>query len=113
MQSILELSASNDISLKQAAFSPSDLTTPLFINQQSTAELLWVHLQKAGKLLEVHSRIELQVGAERRAVHVGLDFVHEDGQMVVDGVDVCRWVFKVWRSWGDEFRAGGAEEFFE
>lgn len=110
---IIEVIGVDRLALQQAAFDPPHLTTALLVNEQPRAEPVGLDLEEAGQLLEVHGGVQLEVGADCGVEQGILDLVHEDGGLVVDGVDVDGRVVKVWRRGADELGAGGAEEFLE
>lgn len=113
LQCVVEVIGADDFALEQTALDPADLATALLVDQQPRAELLGLDLEETGELLEVHGGVQLQVRADGGVEQGVLDLVHENGGVVVDGVDVDGRVVKVRRSGTDELGAGGAEEFLE
>lgn len=110
---IIQLVRIHHLPVQQPALVPPRLPAPLLVDQQPAPQRLRVCLQEARQLLQVHGRVELQVGFDERGEDVGADLVHEDAEVVVHGVGVQRGRIEVRRRGGDEFRAGGAEEFLE
>ena len=110
---IVQLGPIHHLPLEQPAITPPHAATPLLIHQQPTPQLLRFDLEEAGQLVEVHCRVELEVGLDGRVEEGVFHLVHEDGGLVVDGVDVEGGVVEVGRGGRDEFRTGGAEELFE
>ena len=110
---IVEISSIDNISFKETALNPPQLTVTLLVDQQPRAELVRLNLEEASKLLEVHGRVELEVRLDGRVEDGVAHLVHENGRVVVQRVDVQRGVVKVRRRGADELGAGGAEEFLE
>jgi hypothetical protein len=113
LQSVVEIVGNSRLTLKQSTFNPADLTASLLVDEQPAAELLGLNLEETGELLKVHGGVELEVGADGGVEQGVLDLIHEDGGVVVDGVDVGGRVLEVGRSGGDELGAGGAEQLLE
>ena len=113
LQSVVEVVGNRRLTLKQATLNPADLTAALLVNEQPRAELLGLDLEEASELFEVHGGVELEVGANGRVEQGVLDLVHEDGGVVVHGVDVEGRVVKVGRGGADELGARGAEQLLE
>ena len=110
---IIQLAPQHHLPIQQAPLAPPHLPRPLFVHQQPAPELLLADLEERRQLVEIHGRVEFQVGAHGRVVERVADLVHEDGGVVVHGVDVQRRRGEIRWGRGDEFRAGGAEEVFE
>ena len=113
LQSVVEIVGNSRFALEQSTLDPTNLAATLLVDEQPAAELLGLNLEEAGKLLEVHGGVELEVGADRGVEKSVLDLIHKDGGVVIDGVDVGGRVFEVGRSGGDELGAGGAEQLLE
>lgn len=110
---VVQFVRDNGLTLKQAALDPADLATALLVNQQPGAEFLGLDLEEAGELLQIHRSVEFQVGPDGGVEEGVSDLIHEDGGVVVNGVDVEGRVVEVGRGRADELGAGGAEEFLE
>ena len=110
---IIEIVRIDDITIEQGALGPADLSAALLVDEQPGAQFLGLEFEEAGQLLQVHGGVEFEVGFDGGVPHGVLDLLHEDGEVVVDGVDVEVRVFEVGRGRADEFGAGGAEEVFE
>lgn len=110
---IIQIVRIDDITIQQTTLRPPNLSTPLFIDQQPPPQSLRVDLQKPRQLLQIHGGVQFQITSHGRREHVRLDLVHEDGQMMLDGVDVDLRIIKVRRGGDDEFRTGGAEKLLE
>ena len=90
-----------------------DLPRSLLIDEQPAPQRIGIDFQKPGQLGQVHGGIELEVAADRRRPHVVLHLLHEDREMVLNGIDVEMRVVEVRRRGRDELRARGAEELLE
>lgn len=113
LKSVVEIVGDSRLAIQETTVDPADLAAALLVNEQPRAELLGGHLEETCKFLEVHGSVELEVRADGGVEQGVLDLVHEDGGVVVDGVDVGGWVVEVGRSGVDELRAGRAEELLE
>ena len=113
LHGVVQIVAVHHLAIQQAALTPPHLSAPLLVDEQPAAQLLGLDFQEPSEFLQVHGRVEFEVGLDGRGPHCCFDFVEEDGEVVVDRVDVQFWVVEVRRCRGDEFRAGGAEEVFE
>ena len=113
LHGVVEIASLDDISIQQTALGPPYLPTPLLVDEQPAPQLLGLDFEETSELLEVHGGVELEVALDGRRHHVVLDLVHEDAEVVLDGVDVDLWVVKVGRGWADELGASGAEELLE
>lgn len=103
----------HNIALKQSALAPPQLSVPLLVYKQPAPKLLRVDLEEAGKLLQVHCRVELEVALHGRRHHGVLNLIHEDTKVVLHGVNVDLWVVKIrWRG-VDELGAGRSEKLLE
>lgn len=110
---VIELPAHDDLAVEQAALAPAHLPAALLVDEQPAAEFLLADVEEGRQLVEVHGRVQLEVALDGGAEHGAADLVHEDGRVVVDGVDVQRGRGEIGRRRGDELGAGGAEEFLE
>jgi len=113
LQSVVEIVGNGGLALEQTTLDPADLAATLLVDEQPAAKLLGLNLEEAGELLQVHGGVELQIGADGGVEQGVPDLVHEDGGVVVNGVDVEGRVLEVGRSGGDELGAGGAEQLIE
>lgn len=113
LHGVVEVAGRNDVTLKQAALVPPNLLVPLLVDEQPTPQLLRLNLEEASELLQVHGGVELEIALDGGRHHVVLDVVHEDLEVVLDGVNVDLWVVKVGRGGADELGAGGAEQLLE
>ena len=113
LKSVVEIVGDSRLAIQETTVDPADLAAALLVNEQPRAELLGGHLEETCKFLEVHGGVELEVRADGGVEQGVLDLIHEDGGVVVDGVDVGGWVVEVGRSGVDELRAGRAEELLE
>lgn len=113
LHSVVKVARVHDLTIQKTTLSVPNLSAPLLVDQQPAPESLWVNLKEARKLGQVHGSVELQVASNHWAVHVVLDLLHEDGEVVLNRVDVEVRVVEVWWGWGDEPWAGGAEELLE
>lgn len=89
------------------------MTAALLVHKEPCTQLLGLNVQETGQLAQVHGCVELQVGFDSRVEEGVLDLVHEDGGVVVNGVDVDGWVVKVGGSRADELGACRAEELLK
>ena len=113
MHCIVQIATVDHLSIEQAPLAPPHLPAPLLVHQQPIPQLLGLDLQEARQLLQIHRGVQLQIALDGRGPHVGLDFLHEDGEVVLDGVDVDFRVIEVRRRGRDELGAGAAEELLE
>ena len=113
LHSVVEVAGLNDITIQQTTLGPPYLPAPLLVDEQPAPQLLWLNLQKSSELLQVHGSVELEVALDGRRHHVVLDLVHEDAEVVLNGVNVDFWVVEVGRCGADELGAGGAEELLK
>lgn len=113
IQSVVEVVGADDFALEQTPLDPADLAAALLVDQQPRAELLGLDFEETGELLEVHGGVQLEVRADGGVEQGVFDLVHEDGGLVVDGVDVDGRVVKVRRGGANELGASRAEEFLE
>lgn len=111
--SVVEIAAVDNLAIEQTALAPPQLPVPLLVDEQPAPELLRVDFQKAGKLLQVHGRVKLEVTLDGGRHHGVLHLVHEDAEVVLDGVNVDFRVVEVRRSGVDELGASGAEKLLE
>lgn len=96
LHGIVEIGSVDHLSIKQPVLTPSDLSASLLVNQQPAPELFGLHVKEASQLLQVHGRVQTEVGLDSGAPHVGLHLIHEDLKVVLDRVDVELWVVEVW-----------------
>lgn len=89
------------------------MPSSLLGDQEPRSELLGLHLKETRKLVEIHGGVEAEVRLDGGAPHVGLDLIHEDSEVVLNGVNVGLGVLKVRRNGGDELGARCAEELLE
>ena len=113
LQSVVEVADVDEVAVQQALVLVPQLLGALLGDEQPGAQLVGLDLEEAGELVEVHGGVEAEVRLDGGAPHVGLDLVHEDGEVVLDGVDVGLGVVKVRGHGGDELGAGGAEQLLE
>lgn len=113
MQSIVKVADVDQLAVQETLVLPSQLLGALLGHQEPRSQLVRLHLEEASQLGEVHGGVEAEVGLDGGAVHVGLDLVHEDGQVVLHGVNVGLGVVKVRRNGGDELGAGAAEQLLK
>ena len=113
LKSVVKVVGDDGVTLQQTTLDPADLAAALLVDEQPGAELVRLDLEETGQLLQVHGGVELQVGADGGVEQGVLDLIHEDGGVVVDGVDVVGRVVEVRRSGADELGAGGAEQLLE
>lgn len=113
LQRIIQLPTQDDLPVQQRPLAPPHLPAPLLIDQQPASQLVLADLEERRQLVEVHGRVQLQVALDRGREHGAADLVHEDGGVVVHGVDVEGRGGEVGRRRGDELGARGAEEFLE
>jgi hypothetical protein len=113
LHGVVEIVGGDNITVKQTTLSVSNLLASLLVDQQPSSQGVGVNLEETSQLLDVHGGVELQVRSDSRAPHVVLDLLHEDGKVVLDGVNVDRRVLKVRRSGRDESGAGLAEELLK
>lgn len=110
MHGIVEIVGADDLTVQEAVLGPSDLSASLLVDQQPCAQLLRLDVEEAGQLGQVHGGVQAEVRLDRGVPHVRLDLVHEDGQVVLEGVHVELGVVEVGRRGRDELRAGRAEQ---
>ena len=113
LQGVIQVVGVDHFALQQAAFAPAHLPASLLVHQEPAAQLVRFDFEEAGEFFQVHGGVEFEIGFDGRAPHGGFDLVHEDGEVVVDRIDVQFRVVEVGRGGRDEFGAGGAEEVFE
>lgn len=113
LESVVKVADVDQLAIQETLVSPSQLLGALLGDQEPGSQLIGLHLEEASELAEVHGGVESEVRLDGRAVHVGLDLIHEDGQVVLHGVDVGLGVVKVRRDGGDELGAGGAEQLLK
>ncbi|KAJ8104962.1 hypothetical protein OPT61_g10469 [Boeremia exigua] len=113
LHGVVEVAGGANVALEQTTLVPLDLLVPLLVDEQPTPQLLGLDLEEASELLQVHGGVELEVALDGGRHHVVLDVIHEDPEVVLDGVDVDLWVVKVGRCGADELGAGGAEQLLE
>jgi len=113
LQSVVKVANVDELALQKAVVGPAKLLGALLVDKKPRTELLGLDVKETSQLLKVHGGVQLEVRLDGGAPHVGLDFVHEDGQVVLDRVDVGLGLVKVGGHGRDELRAGGAEELLE
>lgn len=113
LQRIIQLPTQDDLPVQQSPLAPTHLPAPLLIDQQPASQLVLADLEERRQLVEVHGRVQFQVALDRGREHGAADLVHEDGGVVVHGVDVEGRGGEVGRRRGNELGARGAEEFLE
>ena len=109
---VVQLVAIHNLPIQQAPFAPPHLPTPLLVHEQPASQLLRLDVQEPGEFLQIHGRVELEVGFVSGGEHVISHLLHEDGKMVVHGVDVDGGVVVIGGRRGYELGGGGAEELF-
>lgn len=110
MHSVVKIISVDNLSVQKPVLAPSCLSAPLLVDQEEAAELLRINLEEASQLLQVHCGVKPQVRLHGWAPHISLDLVHEDLEVVLNGVHVELWGIEVRRRWGDELGARRAEE---
>lgn len=110
LHGIVKVAHVDQLAIEKAVVGPAQLLGALLVDKQPRAELLGLDRQETSELLEVHGCVQPEVGLHGRAPHVGLDFVHENGQVVLDGIHVGLRVVKVRRNGRDELGARRPEE---
>ena len=110
MHSIVKVIRETNFAIQESILCPSDLSGPLLVDQQPASQLLGLDLEETGQLGQVHCRVQTEVGLDSWVPHVGLDLIHEDGQVVLQRIDVELWVIEVGGSGRDEFGAGRTEQ---
>ena len=113
MHGVIQIGAVDDVTVEQTTLAPSDLTRALLVDEQPGSERLGLDVEEAGELLKVHGSVELEVASHRGRPHVVADLVHEDGDVVVDRIDIDLGVVKVGRGRVDELGARGPEQLLE
>ena len=113
LHSVVEIADVHQLAVQEAVVSPAQLLGALLVNQQPRTKLLVLYIEETSKLVQIHGRVQAEVGLEGRAPHIRLHLVHEDGQVVLDGVDVGRRVVEIWGHGGDELGARRPEELLE
>lgn len=113
LQGIVKIADVDQITLEQALVLPSQLLGALLGDQEPRSEHLGLDLKEASQLGKIHSSVKAEVRLDGRGPHGGLDLVHEDGQVVLDGVDVGLGVVEIRGNGGDELGAGSSEELLE
>lgn len=113
LHGVVEVAGLDNVAVQQTALGPPYLPAPLLVDEQPAPQLLGLNLEEARELLQIHGGVELEVALDRGRHHVVLDLVHEDAQVVLDGVNVDLWVVKVGRRGADELGAGAAEQLLE
>lgn len=111
--SVVKVICVNNLAVQERTLGPPNLSAALLVNEQPGAQLLWLDLKESSELLKIHCSVELEVRLHCGVEECVLDLIHEDGSVVVDGVDVELWVIEI--RWGgvDELGAGRAEELLE
>lgn len=113
LHSVVNVTNVDQVALQETGVVPSELLRPLLVDQEPRPQLLGLDIQEAGQLGEVHGGVKTKVGLDSRVEHVGLDLIHKDGQVVLDGVDVALRLVKVGWHRGDELGAGSTEQLLE
>lgn len=113
LESIVEVAGVNPLALQKSTLVPPDLLVALLVNKQDRTELLGLDVEKTSQLLEVHGGVKTEVRLDGGVEHVGLNLLHEDGKVVLNGVDVALGGIKVGRYGRDELGARSAEELLE
>lgn len=113
MEGVIKVADVDELTIEEAVLLPAKLLRPLLRHQKCRSELIRLDLEEASQLVEVHSSVEPQVGLDGRSPHIGLDLIHEDGEVVLNGVDVGLRVVEIRGHGRDELRAGGAEELLK
>lgn len=113
LQSVVKVADVDQLAVQETLVLPSQLLGALLGHQEPRSQLVGLHLEEASQLGEIHGGVEAEVRLDGGAVHVGLDLVHEDGQVVLHGVNVGLGVVKVRRNGGDELGAGAAEQLLK
>ena len=109
----VEVTGVGHLALQEAAFGPPELPVLLLVHDKLLAQRLGVSLDELGELVDVHSGVELEIALEDRRGDGVLDVVHEHLQVMLRGIHVVLWVVEIRGDRGDEFGAGGEEEFLE
>ena len=113
LQSVVEIANVDQLAVEKTLVLPSQLLGALLGHQEPRSQLLRLDLEEASELVQVHGGIESQVRLDGGAPHVGLDLIHENSQMVLDGVNIGLGVLEVRRDGRNELGAGSSEEIFE
>lgn len=113
LHSVVKVVSGDNIAVKQATLGVSNLLASLLVDQQPSSQSVGINLEETSQLLDVHCSVKLEVRTDSRAPHVVLDLLHEDGKVVLDGVNVDRRILKVRRSGRDESGAGLTEEILK
>lgn len=113
MHGVVQILGVDDIAVEQTTLGVSDLSAPLLVDEEPLSERLGLDLEETSELLDVHGGVQLEVAADHWAPHVVLDLFHEDGKVVLDGINVDLRVVEVWWGRGDEPRAGSTEKLLE
>ena len=113
LHGVVQVTNVHQLALQQAVVNPAQLLGALLVNQEPGPQFLRSHIQETSELLQVHSRVEAQVRLDSRVPHVGLHLIHEDRQVVVDGVHVGLGVIEVRGDRRDELGAGSPEKLLE
>lgn len=113
LNGIIQLPAHDDFAVQQPPFTPPHLPAPLLVHEQPAPEFVFVDVQEGGEFVEVHGRVQFQVALDRGGKHVAPHLIHEDGGVMVHGIDVEGRGGEVRGRGRDEFRAGAAKQFFE
>lgn len=113
LKGIVEIADVDPFTVQETLVRPAQLLGALLVDKQVRAELLGLDIEEACQLLQIHSRVQAEVRANSRVPHVGLDLVHEDGQVVLDGVNVGLGVLEIRGNGRDELGARSPEQLLE
>ena len=106
-------SGEHDLALEQGAVGPSNLSTPLLVDEQPTQDVFFGDFAELGEFRDADGGVEFEVGFDDRVEACGSDFGKENPRVVIDRIWVLFRVRPIGRGGVDESWATRAEEFFE
>ena len=110
--SIVKVTKVDYLTLQESTIIPSNLSASLLVDEKPASKYFGFDVDETCEFVQVHCAIKLQVRLDGWVEEGGLDLIHKDVGMVVDGVNVERWVIEIRGNRRDELRAGSLEELF-